>query len=139
LKGLGGLLIGVVVLYCGVFHLCLRIPLRQLLAPLLLHSLLGVLGGPFLYWSLKHETLSAGDRRPFFLAVAVIGLLGCLLLLYYGWKLGLVSGTDFRGLSVTILIVLPPGAVVGYYLAERIYPSPYRHRGSQVSDTGKRA
>jgi len=133
-QSLIGMLVGGTVFYYGLVHLCLGVRLPDLTIPWLLHSGLGILASPFLYWSLKHEASSKGDRRPFFVTIALVSFFGCLLLFYYAWRFGFVSFGDFRGLCITAVIAIGPGMVLSYHLAEKVYPSRYRRRDSQGSE-----
>ncbi len=136
LKSSAGALIGATGFWALVY-LCLRIPLRGLVEPWLLYSALVALAGPLFWWSLRHEVSSGGDRRPFFVTIAVVGLPGCCLLFYYAWKFGFVSPTDLRGLCITAFVAMGPCMVIAYYLAERLYPSPHRRRSPSGGEPAK--
>ena len=131
-----GVLIGATGFWALV-HLWLRIPVHSLVRPWLLYSALGVLAGPFVCWSLKHEASSGGDRRAFFVTISVVSVLGSWLLAYYAWKFGLVSFNYFRGLCISVPVAIGPGMVIGYYLTERLYPSPHRRHSSSGSEPAR--
>ncbi len=137
LRSLVGILVGGTVFYYGLVHLCLGVGLGSLGPPWLLHSGLGLLASPFLYWSLKHEVSSGGDRRPFFVTIGVVLLFGSCLLFYYAWKFGFVSLNDLRGLCITAVVATGPCMVASYYLTERVYPSPHRRRSSSGSEPAR--
>ncbi len=131
-----GVLIGATAFWALV-HLWLRIPLHSLVMPWVLYSALGALAGPLVWWSLKHEASSGGDRRAFFVTISAVCVLGSWLLAYYARKFGLVSPNYFRGLCISVLVAIGPGMVVGYYLAERVYPSPHRRHSSSGNEPAK--
>lgn len=109
----------------ALIHAFLAVPLRDLVMPWLLYSAFGTFSCLLLYWSVKREVSSGGDRRPLTVTVGAICLLGALLISYCSMRLGIISINGFRGLSITTLITVPPITVLAYYLLKHVSPPPY--------------
>jgi len=123
---------GFTMFYC-IFHLALKIPLSDLIEPFALVSGLTILLSPFLYWSRKHELLSRGDLRPLFASVGGYTLAVCLLYVYYGGKVGLLSASKLTGYYLFMLVLIPAAFLGGFYLHRRIF------RPRSKVDTPRRA
>lgn len=121
LKSLGGIPIGMFAVYYLFFHLCLKIGLRDLLAPLLIHTGLTVLWSPLAYWGLKRGTPRDGDWKPFFVTFGSYLLLCCVMYVYYASRLGFLSDPETRAYYVVALIVIPLGALGDYFLNQKAF------------------
>lgn len=121
LKSLGGIAFGMCAVYYLFFHLCLDIRLRDLLPPLVIHTGLTVLWSPFAYWGLKRGIPPDGDWKPFFVTFGLYVLLSGLTYVYYACRLGFLSEPEARDYYVLAVIVIPLGALGGYFLNEKAF------------------
>lgn len=105
------------VLYFGVLHLGMKVPLRSLIAPWLTLSLLLVTLASPIYYSIRYARASGGDLRPLCAVIGGVMLMCSLVIFHYASKLGLLSPEAARGSSITSLIAIPPCTLVAYYVS----------------------
>jgi hypothetical protein len=123
LLGLAGISL---LLYYGLFHLGVGVPLRALLGPWLSVSVLVVGLLPFFYWCAQHARRSGGDVRPLFALSGATAMLACLIIFYYAYRLALLSSESARGACIATLIAVPPCTALAYYFNRKLFPNLFR-------------
>ena len=126
-----GWLLGCVLLTAEVWlfvHVPFRIPVSQLVEPTAAFIFLFTLCLPALHWSWNYMIRSRGDLRPFYGVAGVFGLLGTILLLHYGARLGLIPEEKLRSYIPLMFVAALVFSVGGYLLSKDRFKEKFPDR-----------
>ena len=116
---LGAVLIGVPLFYIEG-HLLLKLPLRDLLEPMIVLLVLIVTSGSPMYWARNRAAGDRSDLRPLYVIMGVYGTVFCLLLAYYGARLGVITPETARGYGIAALFTVPLGVAFAFYMHKKL-------------------
>lgn len=110
-------LYGILVFYCGL-HLVFKMPVAQLIEPLLVFSAFVFFTCPVIFWA--REKLVAGYVAIFSCVIGVYGMVLLAIGVLYASRLGFLSFTDAR---FYLLLLLPAWSLsmgLGYLIWSRV-------------------
>jgi hypothetical protein len=112
---------GITIFWC-LFHLGLGIPIKLLLEPFLVVSVLTLLIAPSLYWSRKQDAIRDGNHKRLYFVAANYTLLSTLIYIHFGAAAGVIPTHRVGFFDVLALICIPVFYFSGFYLRKILFP-----------------
>jgi hypothetical protein len=115
--------IGGSVLYFGLFHLALRIPLSRVTFPYALHAALTILIAPVFYMARKKQVATSGaDVRVYFWGVGAYCLCVLFCWTFFGVRAGVIPRHYETKFYMVSGIASIGGTVAGYFANKIAFP-----------------